>query len=121
MQDNKKILVVDDEEVMREFLLEVFSVQEPLGAHNGEEALEMIRENAVGLVITDLKMPGMDGLTLLKKIKEADRSIKVIVVTGYASLQTASECIQAGASDFLKKPFSIAQIRKAVQAATGVS
>ncbi len=121
MQDTKKILVVDDEEVMREFLLEVFSTQEPLGAHNGEEALTMISENPVGLVITDLKMPGMDGLTLLKKIKETDKSIKVIVVTGYASLQTASECIQAGASDFLKKPFSIAQIRKAVQSAIGIS
>ena len=119
MQDTKKILVVDDEEVMREFLLEVFSTQEPLGAHNGEEALELIRENPVSLVITDLKMPGMDGLTLLKKVKEMDQSIKVIVVTGYASLQTASECIQAGAADFLKKPFSIAQIRKAVQAAIG--
>lgn len=119
MTDTKKILVVDDEEVMREFLLEVFSTQEPLGAHNGDEALLMISENPVGLVITDLKMPGMDGLTLLKKIKETDRSIKVIVVTGYASLQTASECIQAGASDFLKKPFSIEQIRKAVHAAIG--
>lgn len=119
MTDTRKILVVDDEEVMREFLLEVFSTQEPLGAHNGDEALLMISNNPVGLVITDLKMPGMDGLTLLKKIKETDKSIKVIVVTGYASLQTASECIQAGASDFLKKPFSIEQIRKAVQAAVG--
>lgn len=121
MPENKKILVVDDEEVMREFLLEVFSAQEPLGAHNGEEALELIKTNDVGLVITDLKMPGMDGLTLLKHVKEVDKSIKVIVVTGYASLQTASECIQAGAADFLKKPFSIAQIRKAVQGAIGVS
>ncbi len=119
MPDPKKILVVDDEEVMREFLLEVFSAQDPMGAHNGETALEMIQQNPVDLVITDLKMPGMDGLTLLKKIKEHDKGIKVIVVTGYASLQTASECIQAGAADFLKKPFSIAQIRAAVQNALG--
>lgn len=119
MPDPKKILVVDDEEVMREFLLEVFSSQDPIGAHNGETALELIHQNPVGLVITDLKMPGMDGLTLLKRIKEHDKAIKVIVVTGYASLQTASECIQAGAADFLKKPFSIAQIRAAVQNALG--
>jgi len=119
MPDPKKILVVDDEEVMREFLLEVFSAQEPVGAHNGEEALAVIQRSPVDLVITDLKMPGMDGLTLLKKIKEHNKSIKVIVVTGYASLQTASECIQAGAADFLKKPFSIAQIRAAVQNALG--
>lgn len=119
MSENRKILVVDDEEVMREFLLEVFSAQEPLGAQSGEDALQVLRSNPVGLVITDLKMPGMDGLTLLKKVKEFDSSIKVIVVTGYASLQTASECIQAGAADFLKKPFSIAQIRNAVESAIG--
>ncbi len=120
MSEERNILIVDDEDVMREFLLEVFAAQNPLGAQSGIEALSLIQENPVKLVITDLKMDPMDGLTLLRKIKEHDRSIKVIVVTGYASLQTASECIQAGAADFLKKPFSIAQIRTAVQTAMGV-
>ncbi len=102
---------------MRDFLLEVFAENKPIGANSGEAALELLQQNNVGVIITDLKMPGIDGLSLLKQVKQIDSSIKVIVVTGYASLQTASDCIQAGASDFLKKPFSIAQIRNAVQQA----
>jgi DNA-binding NtrC family response regulator len=114
MIDNGKILIVDDEEVMREFLSEVFAPYEPLSAKDGEEALEVLRANPVAIVITDLKMPQMSGLELLRHAKEMNQEIKVIVVTGYASLETASECIRAGAADFLKKPFSIAQIREAV-------
>ena len=117
MTPNQRIMIVDDEEVMRDFLLEVFAESEPIGAESGEAALELLQANPVDLVITDLKMPGMDGLSLLKQVKQIDSKIRVIVVTGYASLQTASACIQAGASDFLKKPFSIAQIRNAVQEA----
>jgi two-component system response regulator AtoC len=114
MTDNGKILIVDDEEVMREFLLEVFAPYEPLGARDGEEALVMMQGNNVSVVITDLKMPHMDGLELLRRTKELNHNIRVIVVTGYASLETASECIRAGATDFIKKPFSIAKIRDSV-------
>jgi len=117
MTANQRIMIVDDEEVMRDFLLEVFAESKPIGAESGEAALSLLEQNKVDLIITDLKMPGMDGLSLLKQVKEIDSQIKVIVVTGYASLQTASDCIQAGAADFLKKPFSIAQIRNAVQEA----
>ncbi len=114
MTANQRIMIVDDEEVMRDFLLEVFAENKPIGADSAETALELLQQNEVDLIITDLKMPGMDGLSLLKQVKKQNSKIKVIVVTGYASLQTASDCIQAGASDFLKKPFSIAQIRNAV-------
>ena len=114
MTDNGKILIVDDEEVMREFLLEVFASYQPLSAKDGEEALAVLQENQVSVVITDLKMPQMDGLELLRRAKELNHDIIVIVVTGYASLETASDCIRAGAADFLKKPFSIAQIRDSV-------
>ncbi len=106
MTDNGRILIVDDEEVMREFLLEVFASYEPLSAKDGEEALAVLRENDVSVVITDLKMPQMDGLELLRRTKELNHEIRVIVITGYASLETASDCIRAGAADFLKKPFS---------------
>lgn len=114
MQNNRRILVVDDEEVMREFLLEVFTAHQPLGARDAEQALELVQSEQVELVISDLKMPGMDGLELLRRIKDFNSDIKVIIITGYASLKTASDCIQAGASDFLKKPFSISQIKEAV-------
>jgi DNA-binding NtrC family response regulator len=114
MTGNGKILIVDDEAVMREFLLEVFASYQPLSARDGEEALTVLQANQVSVVITDLKMPQMDGLELLRRAKEYDHDIRVIVVTGYASLETASDCIRAGAADFLKKPFSIAQIRDSV-------
>jgi DNA-binding NtrC family response regulator len=114
MTDNGKILIVDDEEVMREFLLEVFAPYEPLCAKDGEEALVVMQGNNVSVVITDLKMPQMDGLELLRRAKELNHDIRVIVITGYASLETASECIRAGATDFIKKPFSIAKIRDSV-------
>jgi hypothetical protein len=121
MANDAKILVVDDEEVMREFLLEVFSTHSPMCAENGEEALRLLKENPIAVVITDLKMPRMDGLELLRRIKDFNPGIQVIVVTGYASLQMASDCIRAGAADFLKKPFSIAQIRNSVNKALEVA
>lgn len=114
MTQNGKILIVDDEEVMREFLLEVFASYDPLGACDGEEALRILQKYSISVVITDLKMPQMDGLELLRRARELNQNLKVIVVTGYASLETASDCIRAGAADFLKKPFSISQIRESV-------
>lgn len=114
MTDKGKILIVDDEEVMREFLLEVFAPYEPLSARDGEEAISVLQENSVRVLITDLKMPQMDGLELLRRAKDMNHDVKVIVITGYASLETASDCIRAGATDFIKKPFSIAQIRDSV-------
>lgn len=118
MQLNGKLLVVDDQDVMREFLLEVFAPYQPLGAKNGMQAMQMVQSEDVAMVISDLKMPEMDGLELLRKIKEYRNDIKVIIITGYASAKTAADCIEAGASDFLKKPFSISQIKEAVKKLT---
>lgn len=114
MPGTAKILVVDDEDMMRDFLLEVFADQEPLGAENGEAALELLAQHQVDLIISDLKMPGVDGLELLRRVKQMNQNTRVIIVTGYASAQTASECVEAGAAEFLKKPFTIKQIKAAV-------
>ncbi|MFH2056436.1 MAG: response regulator [bacterium] len=119
MSETARILVVDDEDMMREFLLEVFAEHEPLGAANGEEALAILAQHPVDLVISDLKMPGVDGLELLRRIKQDYRETEVIIVTGYASLRTASECVAAGAAEFLKKPFTIKQISAAVEKVLG--
>ena len=114
-----QILVADDEEIMREFLSEVLASYNPICACDGEEALSILENQEVSLLISDLKMPKLNGLELLKRAKEMNDAIKAIIITGYASLQTESECIQAGADDFLKKPFSIADIRTAVAKALG--
>ena len=78
------------------------------------EALELIARKKYDLVVTDLKMPDMDGLTLLKRIKNLNDDTEVIVITGYGSVENALDCINAGAVDYLIKPFSVEQIQVAL-------
>ena len=102
-----KILIVDDEQD----ILQIFSSAlieegyEVSCASNGEDALEIFGTKSFDLVITDMKMPGMDGLELLKRIKELDESSEVIILTGFATLDNAIEALKEdGAFDYLTKP-----------------
>ena len=112
----EKILIVDDEEIMRNFLLDVFMDEgyNLDSAADGTEALEKISKNQYQLIITDIRMPGVDGTQVLKKAKESDPHVEVIVITGYASPQTKQECLRLGAAYYLAKPFQINQIRALV-------
>jgi len=106
MQDKTKILVIDDEEVVRlshrRILAgERFNVETVL---NGIEGLELLEQHPVDVVLLDLRMPGMDGISVLKTIKEKWPEIEVVVITGYPSLETAKEAMQLGAYDYLAKP-----------------
>jgi len=108
MASGEKILIVDDEEGMREFLtymLEGESYQVST-ASNGLGALEKLRQEEFSLVLADIKMPGIDGLEMLRRIKEIDEQIVVIVMTAYASLDTAIKAIKFDAYDYLVKPFA---------------
>jgi len=108
MASGEKILIVDDEEGMREFLtymLEGESYQVST-ASNGLGALEKLRQEEFALVLADIKMPGIDGLEMLRRIKEIDEQIVVIVMTAYASLDTAIKAIKFDAHDYLVKPFA---------------
>ena len=102
------ILVVEDDAAMREscaklFRLEGYAVME---ASSGTEALDQIKErNDIDIVLTDLKIPGMDGVALLKEIKLLDRGIEVVLMTGYSSVKSAVEAIKHGAADYITKPF----------------
>lgn len=117
----EKILVVDDEAIMRDYLCEALSRKgfEVIPAENGLKALELMQEFSFDMVVTDMKMPGMNGLELLKKIKEIAPQIIVIVVTAYGSIENAVDVMKAGAFHYLIKPFSleslIANIEKANQ------
>ena len=107
MSKGISILVVDDEEGMGEFLRfllegEGFEVDY---ANSAAEALEKVGSNGFQIVLADIKMPGMDGLEMLRRIKELDESLMVIVMTAYASLETAIEAIKYDAFDYLVKPF----------------
>ena len=108
-----RLLIVDDEEVMREFLREVLSDEgyDIDLAVSGRDAVEKMAVQKYDVVITDIVMPELDGLGVVAAAKELPYEIDVIVMTGYASMETAVESMKLGASDYITKPFNIDQIR----------
>jgi two-component system, NtrC family, response regulator PilR len=111
-----RILVVDDEKSMREFLSIMLRKEgyEVLIAEGGEAALEIIRREPIGLIITDLRMPKMDGLGLLKAAKELFPNLVILVITAFASTDTAVEAMKLGAYDYIEKPFKLDEIKLTV-------
>ncbi len=104
-----KIMVIDDDPGLVETLsdalqLEGYSIKTAL---DGESALTILENEDIDVVVTDIKMPGVSGLQLLKMIKEKNQNLPVIVMTGFASLETAIEAIKQGAYDYVTKPFEI--------------
>lgn len=103
-----RILIVDDEEDMLTLLERIISedtLYEAVLESNPEKALELSRLQEFDLVITDLKMPGMSGITLMEKIREIHPDISIIIMTAFATIETAVEATQKGANDYLTKPF----------------
>jgi two-component system, NtrC family, response regulator PilR len=108
-----KILVVDDEQSMREFL-DIMLKKEGYKvslASNGEEVLKTIDKDIFDLVLLDIRMPRMDGITVLKKIKAASPETIVIMITAYASADTAIKAMKEGAYDYVTKPFKVDEIK----------
>ncbi|MBF0100977.1 MAG: sigma-54-dependent Fis family transcriptional regulator [Desulfobacterales bacterium] len=111
------ILVVDDDKGMREFL-DIFLTQEGYqvtSAADGNEAIKYFQKNRFDLVITDLKMPKIDGIDLIKKIKEISPETMIIVITAYASGDTALTSMKEGAYDYIEKNFDIEDLKKIVR------
>jgi len=113
------VLVVDDEEGIREGSQRIlkrigFEVQ---AAERGDRALEIVARAHPAIVLLDLKMPGLDGMEVLGRIKNIDAEIQVIVITGYATVETAIEAMKQGAYDFIPKPFEPDQLRIVVNRA----
>ena len=113
---SKPILVVDDEKNIR---LTLSQALETLGtqidaAANGEEALAKLREKEFGLILLDIRMPGMDGLEVLRQVREVRPDIRVIMITAYGTVESAVEAMKLGAVDFLQKPFDPEEIRELV-------
>jgi DNA-binding NtrC family response regulator len=108
-----KILVVDDETPIREMIKKGLSQMGGLNAEvaqNGLEAIEKIEKDVFDLVLTDLKMPGMDGLELLKVIKGTRPEVMVILMTAYGSIETAVEAMRIGANDYITKPIDLNEL-----------
>ncbi len=113
---SKKILMVEDEEGVRESLKLILNDHYNLiVAHDGEQCMEILKyAKDVGLVLMDIKMPKMNGLELLKEVKSQYPHLKVIMITGYKSAETANEAIRLGAVGYIVKPFKAEEILKAV-------
>jgi DNA-binding NtrC family response regulator len=116
-----KVLIVDDEADVRDLLAEYFTEigYDVTTAADGAQAVDDITANPTkyGLVISDLQMPGVDGLGVLKAAKAANPSLAVIIVTGYASVDSAVRAVRMGAYDYLTKPFTLGQIEVIVRRA----
>ncbi|MBW2305577.1 MAG: sigma-54-dependent Fis family transcriptional regulator [Deltaproteobacteria bacterium] len=112
-----KVLIVDDEEQMRIALRESLVREEYVveAASNGLEAIERYRRERFHLVITDVKMKGMNGVELLKSIKEISPDCPVVLITAYGTIDNAVEAMKAGACDYILKPFSIEQLMAVVE------
>ena len=117
-----EVLVVDDDADVRELLVEFFRDLNfnVASASDGRAAITALeREPArYWLVITDIIMPGADGLAVLRAARTANPDLKVVIVTGYASLDTAIEAVRLGAADYLSKPFTLGQIEVMVRRLT---
>ena len=118
-RSSKRIFVVDDEERICEAVktaLERSGYQVEISL-SAPAALERIHKGAPDMVISDIKMPGMDGMSLLDRIKEYDSNILVLMITGHASIESAVEATRKGAQEYILKPFTPAQIRHLVERA----
>ncbi len=104
---SRRVLVVDDEEVIRRILDEFLSGQSILAdvVSSSEEALEKLEQVDYAVVVTDKNLPGIDGIELLERIKQRWPRIEVLIITGYASVESALSAIELGAFDYIPKPF----------------
>ncbi|MFH1687330.1 MAG: response regulator [bacterium] len=117
MPQQPSILVVDDELLIRDLLYDFFNEQgwQIAVAENGEKALSILQQKKVDLVLTDLKMPQMDGLALTSKVQQDFPDIPVVIMTGYPSVESAVTALRRKVADYVTKPFNISELLKIVE------
>ncbi len=117
--EKKTILVVDNGETMRETLLKILQREgySVLTAKDGQAALEVLQENKVNLIISDVCMPRMDGNKLLKQAKAVFPDVEIILMTGHGKMEMGLEALKEGAFDFIQKPFTKWALNKTVKQA----
>ncbi len=116
-----RILIIDDEKptlAMSRLLLGALGY-EVLTAENGPTGIELFQRENPRIVLTDIKMPGMDGFSVLRKIKEIDPGVEVIVITGHGDVDLAKKALDLKASDFIHKPIEKDALEKALKNAEG--
>lgn len=115
--DQYRILIVEDDQVLREMLEHYLRTDENAVdlAVNGREGYEKHRRNSYDLIITDLNMPEMTGIDLVRRVREYDDFVEFVIITGYATLESAVEAIKIGAFDYIVKPFKLDELRVAIK------
>lgn len=120
--DNKfKILITEDDPRMRDLVAQVLAaIDRPIeiiAADSANDAMDYMENNQISVVVTDLKMPGADGMDVLRFAKQCDAMTQVILVTGFATVESAIEALKAGAFDYIRKPFENVELRCTVERA----
>jgi DNA-binding NtrC family response regulator len=117
------ILVTEDDRNMRELILAVLAESsmtfKAVSAENAHEAMDFLENNDAAVVLTDLRMPGVDGLDLLKFVKARDPQTQVVLITGHATVESAVDALKEGAYDYVQKPFDTIKLRCVVEKALG--
>jgi len=123
MMKQNNILVVDDELLIRDLIYDFFNEREwdVTIVDNGEKALRAFENGDFNVVLTDLKMPEMDGATLIDRMKEVKPDQPIVVVTGYPSVDSAIRALQQRVDDYIVKPFSMPKLFKSVERAASRS
>jgi DNA-binding NtrC family response regulator len=112
-----KVLIVDDDKSVRNFLERFLKQKGYLWVHSvktGKEALDIIKKEDIKLVLLDIKLPGIDGIEVLRKIKGLKKDTDVIMITGFPEETTAKEALKLGAYDYIMKPFDLAYLELCV-------
>ena len=115
----KSILICDDEEGIRESLKLILEKDYDISfATNGNEAVELVKMNSFDAAIMDIKMPKIDGIETIRKLRAIQPDLKILVTSGYKSVETAQEAVSAGASNYIVKPFERAEVLSAIRKLT---
>ena len=119
LEGRRRVLVVDDEEAIRDLLSKMLELAdyEVESAADGPGALDQLKRDAYDLMFVDLKMPGMDGLALIRQARAMKPTLPVIVITGYSSEASAIEALNLGVSAYITKPFRVPQLLEAASRA----
>jgi DNA-binding response OmpR family regulator len=114
--NDRSVLIVDDEKSIRLTLaMALEKLDIPVAqAENGQEALDMLAKKSYSLMLLDLRMPGIDGMEVLRRVSALRPDVKVVIITAYGSVETAVEAMKLGAVDFLAKPFHAEDVRQLV-------
>ena len=115
--DSFRILIVDDNKELREILQEYLKGEgiDSQGAANGKEALERHHQEPFDLIITDLNMPEVPGIELIRTIRKENQDTEFVIITGYASMDSAVEAVRIGAFDYIVKPFRMEELQVVVK------